>query len=307
MADGVAVARRPRRMKQPAGDRSVLTVNYLVLAFFGIAVLYPLIYVVSASFSSAEAITSGAVKLFPVDANVDAYRTLWQSPAVVQGFLNSLLYSVSGAVLGTALTVLAGYPLSRPDLQGRRTLTVFLLVPAVFSAGIIPTYVVVQQLGMLNTRWAIILPGAMSVFNVIITRTFYQLNIPHELLEASRVDGANDFAFFLRVALPLSKPIIAVNLLFYGIAQWNGWFSALIYLTDQHLFPLQLVLRDILIQNTVEPSQLGSQTAAQLVERQELFNKLKYALIVVGMLPPLLVYPFVQKYFVKGALIGSLK
>jgi multiple sugar transport system permease protein/putative aldouronate transport system permease protein len=299
--------RSGRRIKEPAGDRAVLVVNYVVLAFFTLSVLYPLIYIVSSSFSSAEAITSGAVKLLPVDPNADAYKTILASPAVVRGFLNSLFYSVFGAVAGTVLTVLAGYPLSRPDLEGRRTLMFLLLVPTVFSAGIIPTYIVVQHLGLLNTRWAIILPGVMSVFNVIITRTFYQINLPRELLEAGRVDGADDFRFFLRVALPLSKPIIAVNILFYAIAQWNGWFSALVYLTDQNLFPLQLVLRDILIQNQVDPSTMGQSNAAELLKRQDLFNKLKYALIVVAMAPPLIAYPFVQKHFVKGALIGSLK
>jgi multiple sugar transport system permease protein/putative aldouronate transport system permease protein len=160
---------------------------------------------------------------------------------------------------------------------------------------------------LLDTRWAVILPGAMSVFNVIITRTFYQMNVPHEMLEAAKVDGADDFHFFFRVAIPLSKPIIAVNLLFYGITQWNGWFNAFLYTSDPGLQPLQLVLRELLSQSAVNPAMIGGSDVAELLKRRELFDKLKYAMIVVAMIPPLIAYPFVQKHFVKGALIGSLK
>ena len=277
------------------------------LAMFTLAVLYPIIYVFSSSVSSAAAINSGAVKLWPVGFNVDAYKTILDSPRLVTGFANSLIYAVAGGLIGTALTVLAGYPLSRDDLPFRRILTFFFLIPTLLSAGIIPTYIVVRQLGLLDTRWAIILPGAMSVFNMIITRTFYKINIPTEMLEAAKVDGASDFRFFFRIALPLSKPIIAVNLLFYGIAQWNGWFTSFIYLTNADLYPLQLVLRDILAQSAVNPAQIGGPDVGELLRRKELFDKLKYALIVVAMLPPLIAYPFVQKHFVKGALIGSLK
>ncbi len=299
--------RRQGRIGEAKSDSAFQIINICLLAMFTLAVLYPLVYVFSSSFSSAEAINSGEVKLWPVGLNADAYKTLLQAPALVTGFLNSLFYAVAGALIGTTLTVLAGYPLSRPDLVGRRPIMFLLLIPTLFSAGIIPTYIIVQSLGLLNTRWAIILPGAMSVFNVIITRTFYQVTIPTEMLEAAKVDGANDFSFLLRVVLPLSKPILAVNLLFYAIGQWNSWFTALIYLTDQHLYPLQLVLRDILLNNSVDPSKLAGMDAGELLRRKELFDKLKYALIVVAMVPPLIAYPFVQKHFVKGALIGSLK
>lgn len=296
-----------RRRRGPVEDRGFHIVNYCVLAFFTISVLYPLIYVISASVSSASAVNSGEVVLWPVDFNTDAYQTILASPRLVTGFLNSLTYTVAGALLGTALTMLAGYALSRDDLPWRRALTFFFLIPTLFSAGIIPTYIVVRQLGLLDTWWAIILPGAMNVFNMIITRTFYKMNVPNEMLEAARMDGASDFGFFFRIALPLSKPIIAVNMLFYGIAQWNGWFNAFLYLTNENLYPLQLVLRDILAQSAVNPAQIGGPDVGELVKRKELFDKLKYALIVVAMIPPLIAYPFVQKHFVKGALIGSLK
>ncbi len=296
-----------RSIKDPRSDRAFHVVNYCLLIMFTLSVMYPLIYVVSSSLSSGTAISSGAVKLWPVGFNVDAYQTILSSPNLVRGFLNSAFYTVVGAVIGTILTVLAGYPLSRADLPFRRSLTLFFLIPTLLSAGIIPTYVIVRTLGMLDTWWAVLLPTAMSVFNVLITRTFYQMNVPKEMLEAARVDGASDFATLVRIALPLSKPIIAVNLLFYGIAQWNGWFTAFLYLTDQQLYPLQLVLRDILANSAVNPAMIGGPDVADLVRRKELFDKLKYALIVVSMLPPLIAYPFVQKHFVKGVLIGSVK
>lgn len=295
------------RIREPRIDRGFHVINYCILALFAISVVYPLIYVVSSSLSSADAISSGAVKLFPVGFNVDAYQTIFAAPPLLRGMANSIFYAVAGAVIGTVLTVLCAYPLSRPDLPGRRWLTFFVLIPTLFSAGIIPNYIVVQQLGLLNTVWAIVLPGAMAVFNVIITRTFYQLNIPGELLEAAKIDGASDAQFFFRVALPLSKPIIAVNLLFYAVGQWNGWFSAMLYLTDQNLYPLQLVLREVLTLASVSPTDMGSMSAAEFARRQDLFDKLRYALIVVAMIPPLIAYPFVQRHFVKGALIGSLK
>ncbi|MFC7622124.1 carbohydrate ABC transporter permease [Microlunatus sp. GCM10028923] len=298
---------RSRRIKEPAVDRTFHVINSCLLALFALSVLYPLVYVFSSSFSSGGAIASGAVKLWPVGFNLDAYGTIFGTASIMTGFANSVFYAVAGALLGTALTVLAGYPLSRPDLPFRRGLLFFILIPTLFSAGIIPSYVVIDKLGLMNTRWAIVLPAAMSVFNVIITRAFYQLTIPKELLEAARMDGASDARFCLQIALPLSKPIIAVNLLFYGIAQWNGWFSSMLYLTDPSKYPLQLILREILALGAVNPADLGSADAAQLERNKELFDKLRYAVIVVAMIPPLIAYPFVQRHFVKGALIGSLK
>jgi len=295
------------RIREPRIDRGFHVVNYCLLGLFALSVLYPLVYVLSSSFSSGDAIRSGAVKLWPVGFNLDAYGNILGNQSITKGFVNSAFYAGAGALLGTVLTVLAGYPLSRTDLPFRRPILFLFLLPTLFSAGIIPNYILVQQLGLMNTRGAIILPAAMSIFNVIITRTFYQLTIPNELLEASKVDGASDFQFFVRVALPLSKPIIAVNLLFYGIAQWNGWFSALIYLTDTSKIPLQLVLRDILSLGRVNPADLGSVDASQLQSNRDLFDKLRYAVIVVAMVPPLIAYPFVQKHFVKGALIGAVK
>lgn len=295
---------KPRPIKVTGSDRVFGTVNVIVLVIFTLSVLYPLVYVLSASFSDPGEVRAGNVWLWPVDPTTRAYEALMDYPEIITGFLNSLFYAIVGAFLAVSLTLLAAYPLSRPDLFGRKSFTAFFLVPMVFSGGMIPTYLVVHQMGLLNTRWALVIPGAVSVFQVIVTRTFFQVTLPREMLDASRVDGCSDFRFFWHIALPLSKPVIAVNALFYAVGQWNSWFSALIYLTDDKLYPLQLILRMILVQNSVD---IGAADAGTLEQRQALSTLLRYALIVVASVPPLLAYPFVQKYFVKGMMIGSVK
>lgn len=298
---------RSKGLRDSQFDRRFQIVNVSLLAVFALMVLYPLVFVASASVSSGEAIAGGKVVLWPVGFNIDAYRVVLESPRLVRSILNSLGYTVSGALVATSLTVLAGYVLSRESLPFRRILTFVFLLPALVSGGIIPTYLVVRQLGLLNTPLAVIIPGAVNVFLVIITRTFYQMSIPRELVDSAQVDGASDLRFFWSIGLPLSKPIIAVLLLFYGVGQWNGWFNAFLYLNNADLYPVQLVLREILTQNQIDPSQIGSMDLTELRTKKELFDKLKYALIVIAMLPPLIAYPFVQKHFVKGVLIGSVK
>jgi ABC-type glycerol-3-phosphate transport system permease component len=293
------------RIRDSRSDRIFTAWNVTILTLFTVSVLYPLVYIVSASISNPHAVNSGKMWLWPVQVTISGYRTVFAYHEIVTGFLNSLFYAVVGAAFSVSLTLLAAYPLSRKDLYGRGPIMVYFLIPMVFTGGMIPTYLVVHQLGLLNTRWALVIPGAVSVFQVIITRTFFQVSIPEELLEAARVDGCSDFRFFFRMVLPLSKPIIAVNALFYAVGQWNSWFNALIYLTNQHLFPLQLVLRQILILNSVDPSQVTD--ASLLAHQQALQDLLKYGLIVIASIPPLLAYPFVQKHFVKGMMIGSLK
>ena len=292
-------------IRDTRGDRIFNAVNYVVLAAYLLIVLYPLVYIVSASFSSAAAVTSGQVRLWPVDATLIAYETVFKDPAIVQGFLNSVFYATVGTAVNVVLTLLAAYPLSRKDLRGRGGIMFFFFFTTLFSGGLIPTYLVVRDLGLLNTRWALILPGALSVWNVIITRTYFQTAIPDELLDAATIDGASDFRFVRDVVLPLSGPIIAVNALFYAVGHWNAYFDALIYLSDESLFPLQLVLREILVLNQTNLRMTGDVTS--MLARENLADLLKYALIVVATVPLLLVYPFVQKHFVKGALIGSLK
>ena len=245
--------------------------------------------------------------LWPVEASLAAYEALLDYPEIPRGFLNSLLYSGTAMLLGTAVTTMGGYALSRSDLVGRNVFTLLFVFTMMFSGGMIPMYLVVGRLGMLNTPWAVIVPTAVSVWQLIVTRTFFQTTIPHELLETSRLDGASDLRFFGQIALPLSKPIIAVNLLLYGVATWNSYFPALIYLTDDSLYPLQLIMRNILLENTFDPSKIPGMDAARIAEMQRLSDQLKYSLIIIASIPPLIAYPFVQKHFVKGMMIGSLK
>ncbi len=286
-------------------DRVFNIANYVILFLFLAAVAYPLIYVVSASFSRPTAVINGEMWLWPVDFTVDGYRAVFDNPRIITGFKNSLFYTVVGTTVSVILTILAAYPLSRKDLAGRHVIMFLFLFTMLFGGGIIPTYLTVRLTGLLDTRWALIIPTALSVWNMIITRTFFQVTIPDELLEASQLDGASDFRFVWDNVIPLSGPIIAVNALFYAVGQWNTYFNALIYLTDAGIFPLQLVLREILIQNQVNMDQMGDIT--ELARRQELKDLLKYSLIVVASLPVLIIYPFVQKHFVRGVMIGSLK
>lgn len=292
-------------IRETRGDRIFSIANYVVLVLFVVVVLYPLIYLVSASFSSGAAVSSGRVWLWPVEPTLDGYLAVFRHRLIVSGFLNSLFYTTAGTILNVALTLLAAYPLSRKDLYGRPVFTTLFIFTLLFSGGMIPNYLVVKDLGVLNTRWALIIPTALAVWNVIITRTYFQMTIPDELLEAAQLDGCTDFSFFFRIVLPLSGPIIAVNALFYAVGHWNEYFNALIYLTNQSLFPLQLVLREILVENQIDLTMISDMQ--QFVAQQNLRELLKYSVIVVASVPLLLVYPFVQKHFVKGIMIGSLK
>ena len=292
-------------VKEPKQDKAFNVVNYFVLSIFLLVVLYPLVFIISASISSPIAVSSGEVWLWPVDITWNGYQAVFEYRTIVSGFLNSLFYAGVGTLVNVSMTLLAAYPLARRNLYGRNVLMFFFAFTLLFGGGLIPTYLVVKDLGLLDTRWALILPTAMGVWNMIITRTFYQVTIPDELHEAARIDGCDDFNFFWRVVVPLSKPIIAVNALLYAVAHWNQFFNALIYLTDQALFPLQLVLREIVIQNRIDPGAMVD--ASELARRQELRDLLKYCLIVIALIPPLIAYPFVQKHFVKGIMIGSLK
>jgi multiple sugar transport system permease protein/putative aldouronate transport system permease protein len=293
------------RIRDSESDRWFNRGNYVILSLFLAAVLYPCIFIVSASFSSTEAVVSGRVWLWPVDPGLQGYRAVFENKAVWRGFLNSIYYTGVGTFCNVCLTVIAAYPLSRRDFVGRSVFMFLFVFTILFSGGMIPTYLLVKQLGMLNTVWAMILPSALSVFNVIITRTYFQTTIPNEMLEAAQMDGCSDIRFLRRIVLPLSGPILAVITLFYAVGHWNSYFNALLYLNDRSLFPLQLVLRGILIQNQIDPSMMMNEE--DLVARQGLADLLKYSLIVVATVPVLVIYPFVQKHFVKGVMIGSVK
>ena len=295
---------RPTRIRDSFGDRVFIFFVYLFLVLVLLVVLYPVIYIVSASFSDPNAVTAGKVWLYPVNFSLRGYQVTFQNPQIVTGYLNSLFYTVVGTFISVVLTVFVAYPLSRRDLYGSNFLMFLITFTLIFSGGLIPTYLVVRQLGMIDTRWALLIPQAVAAFQVIIARTFFRATIPDELVEAAELDGCNDLQFLWSVVLPLSKPIIAVLALMYAVSQWNGYFDALIYLKSSDLQPLQIVLRNILILNTTAS---GSMDAAALAQRRQLADLLKYCLVVVGSVPVLLIYPFVQRYFVKGILIGSIK
>lgn len=291
------------RVRESAGDRVFLTVVYVFLSMVLIVILYPLVYIVSASISSPEAVISGQVWLWPEHLSFLGYKAVFDTPEVLTGYANSAFYAFFGTLVSVTLTIMMAYPLSRKSFYGRNALVIFMVFTMLFSGGLIPLYMVVKSLGLVNTRLALILPQAMAVWMVIIARTFFQTTIPDELAEAAQIDGCTDIGFMLRVVLPLSKPIIAVLVLVYAVGQWNAYFDALIYLSNENLFPLQLVLRNILILNT----QSNMTDVTLFVKRQGMAELMKYSLIVIASLPVLVIYPFVQRHFVKGMLIGSVK
>ena len=301
------MATKPSAMKQTSGDRRLNVLLLVVLFAFSLSIIYPLLFVASASVSDTNAVTSGEVWLYPVGFTTEAYRAVFDAPLLFRSMLNSLFYAGAVMLIGSLVTMMGGYALSRSDLPGRGVFTFLFMLTMMFSGGMIPTYLVVRDLSLLNTIWAMILPSCVSVWQLIITRTFFQQTIPHELLESARMDGANDFTFFFRIALPLEVPVLAVNMLLYGVSTWNSWFNGLIYLTDEKLYPLQLTMRNILVQNTFDPAKMAGVDPAKIAEMMQLAAKLKYALIVIASIPPLLAYPFVQKHFVKGMMLGSVK
>ena len=280
-------------------------VNYTLLGLALVIYLYPLIYIVSSSFSSVDAVVKGKVWLFPVDFSLDGYKAVFKSSKIWTGYLNSFIYMIVGTAINLVVTLMAAYPLSRQDLKGRNAIMMFFAFTMIFSGGIVPTYLVVSKLKLINTIWAMVIPGALSVYFMIIAKTFFQTTIPVELQEAAEMEGCSTPKLIWYIILPLSKAIIAVLLLFYAIAHWNSYFDALLYLNTEDKQPLQIVLREILIRNEQNASMLRD---AELMEKSEgLKQLLKYSLIVVSSLPVLCIYPFVQKYFVKGVMIGSVK
>jgi putative aldouronate transport system permease protein len=295
---------RPRRIKEPPGDRMFVFCIYLLLTVFLLVVLLPLAYIVASSFSSPAAVSSGRVLFWPVDFTLRGYRVALGDPTIIRGYANSLFYTVAGTLISLALTIAIAYPLSRKDLFGRNVIMTIILFTMLFSGGLIPTYLVVQHTHMLDTRWALLIPQAIGVWQVIIARTYFRSAIPEELGEQAQLDGCSDLRFLWSVVIPLAKPMLAVIALMYAILQWNSYFDALLYLKSADLYPLQLVLRNILILNTTSG---GSMDAGLMLERQQLADLLKYSLIVVSSVPVLLIYPFVARYFTKGIMIGAVK
>lgn len=282
-------------------DIAVVIISAIIL----IIVLYPLIFVVSASFSNPQKVMNGEMWLFPVDFSLDAYISILKNESVWNGYKNTIIYTIGGTFINIILTTLAAYPLSRRDLPGRNIFMFIITFTMFFSGGLIPTFLVVQQLGMVDTMWAMMIPNAIATYNLIVMRTYFQSSIPWEIQESAMMDGCNNMQMLWKIILPLSKPIIAVMVLFYAVGHWNAFFNALIYLRDDSLYPLQLVLREILL--VTQANATEGLDSVGLGDKLLLGESIKYALIIIASLPVLIMYPFVQKHFVKGVMIGSIK
>ncbi|MGN0970836.1 MAG: carbohydrate ABC transporter permease [Aristaeellaceae bacterium] len=286
-------------------DKVLLTLITIFLVVFFLIVAYPILYVLACSVSDPAAIIAGKVTIFPVNLTLEGLETTLSYARIYTGLLNSMFYACSSVLINLLLTVMCAYPLSRPDFQGRNAIMFLCAFTMWFSGGMIPGYMLVRDLGMLNTIWAIIIPSAMSVYNMIIMRTYFQSSIPLELLESAQLDGCSDLKFLWSIVLPLSGPILAVIGLYAFVAQWNSYFDAFLYLSDRKLYPMQLILREILLMN--DASLVEGLDIEEYERRMLMGELLKYSSIVISSIPVIALYPFVQKYFVKGVMIGALK
>lgn len=302
-----ARSHKHRGVRETRQDIIIEKFMYFFAGLAGLFVLYPLIYVTSASLSSAADVVGGRVWLLPVNLTFEAYETIFRYDSIPMGFYNSLWYMVVGTIISTSITMCGAYALARRELVGRNIIMRIFTFTMMFSGGLIPFYLVVQKLGLINTRWAVVFPTALSVWNMFVMRTYFLGSIPQELFEASEIDGANDTIIFFRIVVPLSGPIIAVISLYYAVGLWNSYFFPMIFLRNNQLYPLQVWLRDILIVNQFDILNSSMMDTEMILRKQGLKDLLKYALIVVSTFPLMCVYPFIQKYFVKGVMIGSIK
>ncbi len=297
------------KYRQSLGEKLFDAANYVVLILAGIITAYPFIWVLSASLSSENALARQLIVLWPVGFTLDSYRLVFSTDEVLQAYGNTLFYTGVGTLLNVLLTTCAAYPLSRKGYSARSAVMVFITITMFFSGGLVPFYLLVSRLGMVNHRSSIIIPGAVSAWNLMIARVFFQSTIPDELTDAAKIDGANDVTIFFRIVAPLSTPIVAVLSLFYGVAHWNDFFGPLIFLSGKPaLHPLSLYLRKVLTLAQVYGGQVqsGSETMRAWAA-MALTERMKYATVIVALLPIMLSYPFVQRYFVKGIMLGSLK
>lgn len=286
-------------------DKIVTFVIYAFLTLITLVILYPIVYVVSASFSEPQAVISGRVKLFPVDFTLRGYEAVFKNGKLINGFMNSIFYVAVSLVLNLTMTMLCAYPLSRKEFTARGWVSLFFVFTMYFSGGMVPSYILVNKLHLLNTRWAMIIPTAMSTYNMIICRTYIMNNIPDDLYEAGQIDGCTPFRYMLQVIVPLSKSILAVLLLYYGVAKWNDYYNAMIYLYKDNLQPLTMVMREILILGEVDMTKVSNADA--VAKLQGMSELLKYATIVVASLPVVMLYPAIQKHLVKGVMVGAVK
>lgn len=295
------VIRKKRR--ESGSDRIFYAVNLAILLLLAAIVVYPLYFIVIASISNADAVLGGRVFLYPVDITLVGYSKIVERTDVWRGYLNTIIYTFLSTLLSLFVTILAGWALSRKTLPFRKFFMVFFIITMFFGGGLIPFYNIVSSLGLLDTIWAIILPSALSAWNLFMTKTFFEVGISESMIEAAEIDGAGQVRTFLSVVLPLSKAIMAVMALYYAVGQWNSYFNAMIFLQDEEMYPLQLVLREILIASETTTGGSGE----TILEQYRLANQLKYVSVIVSSLPVIVLYPFVQKYFAQGVMIGSLK
>jgi ABC-type glycerol-3-phosphate transport system permease component len=280
---------------------------FLFLFLSGVVIAYPLLYVVACSFSSSTAIITGRVFIWPVDFSLLSYQSVFGYSLLRTGFLNSIFYTAGGTVVSVTLTLLAAYPMSRKDMYGRKFIQTYYIITMFFGGGIIPSYILMRNLHLVGSRWALVIGVGFSCYNMIIVKSYFQTSIPAGLLDAAHIDGCGDIQFFFRVALPLATPVVAVMVLFNAVGIWNGYFSGLLYLTKSNTYHFQMVLRDILFIAQMPPELLQKMDPARISQMRELLQQLRYAVLVVGALPMMLLYPFIQKYFIRGMMIGSLK
>lgn len=294
------------QVRESAGDRIFMAVNTVLLSLVALLVLYPLYFIVCASFTDPMVVNSGKLLLWPTTFYAKGYQRIFSYTALWTGYANSILYTTTGTAVNMLLTIPAAYALSRRDLVGRGLLLKLFAFTMFFSGGLIPSYIINTGLGLKDNLWAMIIPTGLSVWNMIIARTFFQTSIPVELLDAAHIDGCNDFGFFFRFALPLSKAMLAVILLFYAVGHWNSYFHALIYLNTEKQYPLQIVLRNLLLVNQITATSMTSDMG-NIADRVRIAEQLKYGIIVVASAPLLILYPFLQRYFTQGVLVGSIK
>lgn len=290
-------------IRETKGDKIFNFLNMAFLILMALIVLYPLYFIVIASISDPDAVLAGKVVLYPVQVTLDGFRKILERTDIWRGYANTILYTVLTVVLSLLVTIPGGWALSRKTLPGKKGWMMYFIIPMFFGGGLIPFYNVMSSLKLVNTIWAVILPSILSVWNLFMCKTFFESSIPDGLIEAATIDGAGPFRTFLSVVIPLSKAVVAVMALYYAIGQWNSYFNAMIFLQDEKMYPLQLVLKEILI---ASESTVGG-SGETILEQYRLANQLKYVSVIVSSVPVLMLYPFVQKYFAQGVMIGSLK
>ncbi|MBQ7839397.1 MAG: carbohydrate ABC transporter permease [Lachnospiraceae bacterium] len=297
--------KKPMKMKQTAGDRIFNIVVNVVIILAGIVALYPLLFVLSASISDPNAVNRGELWLLPIGLRWDGYVEVFKNSWILKGYANSLYYTIIGTLLNVVCTVAAGYALSRKDLYGRKVWNWYIAIPMWINGGLIPTYLVVNSMKLVNTPVVLLIMGLVSSYNIIICRT-YMSSLPYELQEAAKIDGCSDFQILLRIVLPVSAPIIAVLSLYYAVGHWNNYFTAMIYVNNKDWQPLQVFLREFLLLNQTVDVDSGMELE-DMIRQTELARSMKYSLIVIASVPMLIAYPFVQKFFIKGVMVGSVK